>query len=235
MDNREAPLIKTKTSGAQQSTDKAPRRASAVPKKAKLGRPSQRNPGETRANILTGALKCFTEKGFAATTFAAVGREAGLTGPAIYQYFDSKGALYAATLEHIYEVLVPDIGTALIENHNFKTRLHQILQLTVDLHESNPAATAFLSSLPVEVRQEPTLKQHLSNRSSTVLSALTQVFDEAKASGEISPARSTESLSMFFFGSVMGLCLYHHASQKTAMREAVEVFFDIIEGRLLID
>ncbi|CAA0080746.1 HTH-type transcriptional regulator TtgR [Halioglobus japonicus] len=235
MTNRETSLTKTRAASAQKPAKAAHRRAAAAPKKAKLGRPSQRNPGETRSKILASALKCFTEKGFAATTFAAVGREAGLTGPAIYQYFDSKGALYAATLEHIYEVLVPDISIALIDNQNFKARLHQILLLTADLHESNPAATAFLSSLPVEVRQEPTLKQHLSNRSSTVLSALTRVFDDAKTSGEISSARSTDSLSMFFFGSVMGLCLYHHASQKTAMREAIEVFLDIVEGKLLSD
>lgn len=233
MANREAPL----TTGAHSSdhtgsaVDAAP---TAAPVK-KLGRPSQRNPGETRTNILSSALQCFSEKGFAATTFAAVGRGAGLTGPAIYQYFDSKGALYAATLERVYDELVPQIGTALVDNDRFKERLHQILQLAVDLHESNPAATAFLSSLPVEMRREPSLKLHLSNHSSSVLSALTQVFDDAKSSGEISSTHSTESLTMFFFGSVMGMCLYHHASQKTAMHEAVDVFFDIIEDRLWSD
>ncbi len=233
MANREAPLTITTALTAKQPGSTGGPRSTDSPVKAKLGRPSQRNPGETKANILSSALKCFTEKGFTATTFAAVGRGAGLTGPAIYPYFDSKGALYAATLEHIYEDLVPKISIALIDNHEFKDRLHQILQLAVNLHESNPAATAFLSSLPVEVRQEPDLKLHLSNRSTTVLSALTQVFDDAKAAGEISSTRSTESLTMFFFGTIMGLCLYHHASQKTAMHDAVEVFFDIIEGRLL--
>jgi AcrR family transcriptional regulator len=235
MANRESPLIRTSALSAKNPGNTAVPSNAASPVKAKLGRPSQRNPGETKTKILSSALQCFTEKGLAATTFAAVGRGAGLTGPAIYQYFDSKGALYAATLEHIYEDLVPNISIALIDNHRFKDRLHQILQLAVNLHERNPAATAFLSSLPVEVRQEPKLKLHLSNRSSTVLSALTQVFDDAKSAGEISTARSTESLTMFFFGSVMGLCLYHHASQKVAMREAVEVFFDIIEDRLLTD
>lgn len=233
MANRAVPLTKTSALSANNHVNEPGLSNTASPVKAKLGRPSQRNPGETKTKILSSALKCFTDKGFAATTFAAVGRGAGLTGPAIYQYFDSKGALYAATLEHVYENLVPDISTALIDNHGFKDRLRQILQLLVNLHESSPAATAFVSSLPVEVRQEPKLKLHLSNRSSTLLSALTQVFDDAKSAGEISSARSTESLTMFFFGSVMGLCLYHHASQKVAMHEAVEVFFDIIEDRLL--
>jgi AcrR family transcriptional regulator len=216
MVNREAPLTKTRALSINKSGKTAGSSNTAAPVKTKLGRPSQRNPGETKTNILSSALQCFTEKGFAATTFATVGRGAGLTGPSIYQYFDSKSALYAATLEH-----------------RFKDRLHQILQLAVNLHESNPAATAFLSSHLVEVRQEPKLKFHLSNKSSTVLSALTQVFDDAKSAGEISSTRSTESLTMFFFGSVMGLCLYHHASQKTAMHEALEVFFDLIEGKLL--
>lgn len=200
--------------------------------RAKVGRPSRRSPGETNAKILASALKCFTDKGFAATTFALVAKGADITGSAIYQYFDSKGALYAATLEHVYEDLVPDISAVLIDKESLRDRLHRILELTVSLHERNPAATAFLSSVPVEVRQEPTLKGYLSNRSSSLLSALAQVFDDAKAQGEISSARSTESLSMFFFGSVMGMFLYHHASQQVAMREAVEVFFDIIDNRL---
>jgi AcrR family transcriptional regulator len=235
MANQEAPLTETIALRGEKLGNGAGPFDTASPVKAKLGRPSQRNPGETKTNILSSALKCFTEKGYAATTFAAVARGAGLTGPAIYQYFDSKGALYAATREHIYEDLVPDISTALIDNNNFKDRLRQILQLAVNLHESNPAATAFLSSFPVEVRQEPKLKLQLSNSSSSLLTVLTQVFDDAKSAGEISSTRSTESLTMFFFGSVMGLCLYHHASQKTAMHEAVEVFFDVIEDRLLSD
>ena len=187
MAKSEAPLITISTRSTKTAEPSAVPANTTAPAKAKLGRPSRRNPGETRTRILSSALKCFTEKGFAATTFAAVGRGAGLTGPAIYQYFDSKGALYAATLEHIYSDLVPSISTTLVDSHSFKDRLHRIFELTVDLHESNPAATAFLSSLPVEVRQEPSLKQHLSNRSSTVLSALTRVFDDAKAAGEISP------------------------------------------------
>lgn len=229
MSHQEAPLTSTATNLPENAASPS---GTVAPVKAKLGRPSRRNPGETRKKILSSALKCFTEKGYTATTFAAVARGAGLTGPAIYQYFDSKGALYAATLEHIYADLAPDIRTALLDNHRLKDRLRQILQIAVNLHERNPAATAFLSSHPVEVRQDPELKLHLPNNSRSVVAAMTQVFDDAKSAGEISATHSTESLTMFFFGSVMGVCLYHHASQKTAMHEAVEVFFDIIEDKL---
>lgn len=203
--------------------------------KAKAGRPAQRSPGETTAKILSSALQCFTEKGFTATTFAAVARGAGITGSAIYQYYDSKGALYAATLEHVYEGLVPDISAALIDKQTFKDRLRRILQLMVNLNESNPVAMVFMSSVPVEVRQEPKLKAYLSNRSSALLSSLAQVFDDAKTQGEISSARSTDSLVMFFLSSCMGMSLYYHAVPKVTVRDATEVFFDIIENRLLQD
>lgn len=233
MSNREALMTKDTVAGAEYPGATGAQGQNATPVKARPGRPSQRNPGETRARILASALACFTEKGFAATTFAAVARGAGLTGPAIYQYFDSKGALYAATLEHIYEELLPDINDALLRSQGFKDRLTSILEVAVAVHESNPAATAFLSSHPAEVRHDPRLKEHLTGKPSTILSALRQVFVDARSKGEISAERSVESLTMFFFGSVMGLCLYQHAKQATSMREAVEVLFDLIDNRLL--
>ena len=220
--------------GGEKAQDTSAPLPAATPGKSKVGRPSQRNPGETRNNILRSALRCFTDKGFAATTFAAVARGAGVTGSAIYQYFDSKDSLYVATLEHVYSDLVPRTSSALIENRHFKDRLQRILQASADMHESNPAATAFLSAVPVELRRHPQLKPRLSDQSYTLLSALQQVFDDAKAAGEISTTRSTESLRKFFLGGLMGLCLYHHASEREQLREALEIFFDLFTGKLSI-
>ena len=48
--------------------------------------------------ILQAALTVFARMGFSGTTMDAVAAEAGLSKPTLYQYFDSKEALFAAMM-----------------------------------------------------------------------------------------------------------------------------------------
>jgi TetR/AcrR family transcriptional repressor of mexJK operon len=48
--------------------------------------------------VLDAALKVFSEAGYSGTTMDAVALEAGLSKPTLYQYFESKEALFSAML-----------------------------------------------------------------------------------------------------------------------------------------
>ena len=48
--------------------------------------------------ILDAALKVFADQGYSGTTMEAVAAEAGLSKPTLYQYFDSKDALFQAMM-----------------------------------------------------------------------------------------------------------------------------------------
>ena len=62
--------------------------------------PSRReqNRIDRERRILDAALKVFAEQGYSGTTMDAVAGEAGLSKPTLYQYFDSKDALFQAMM-----------------------------------------------------------------------------------------------------------------------------------------
>lgn len=58
----------------------------------------QQNRIERERRVLDAALKVFSEAGYSGTTMDAVALEAGLSKPTLYQYFESKEALFSAML-----------------------------------------------------------------------------------------------------------------------------------------
>ena len=61
---------------------------------------SNRTKGErTREAIMAAAADLFRERGFVETSLGDIGAAAGVSGPAIYRYFKSKGELLSVLLE----------------------------------------------------------------------------------------------------------------------------------------
>lgn len=58
----------------------------------------EKNRLEKRQRALDAALTVFSENGYAAATMDAIAMEAGLTKPTLYQYFNSKQALFQAMM-----------------------------------------------------------------------------------------------------------------------------------------
>ena len=56
---------------------------------------------ETRARIVTAALKMFGERGFDGASTRDIATSAGVNAPALQYYFDSKEGVYLACAEHI--------------------------------------------------------------------------------------------------------------------------------------
>ena len=62
--------------------------------------PGPRTKGErTRQAIMASATELFRERGFRETSLADIGGAAGVSGPAIYRYFKSKGELLSVLIE----------------------------------------------------------------------------------------------------------------------------------------
>src|SRR5215468_7886796 len=78
--------------------------------------PRERHRLQTREEILDAALAVMAEQGVAALNLTEVARRVGLRQPSLYQYFDSRTAVYDALFERgwraHYEIL-----TAAINGH----------------------------------------------------------------------------------------------------------------------
>lgn len=78
--------------------------------------PRERRRAQTREEILDAALAVMTEQGVAALNLTEVARRVGLRQPSLYQYFDSRTAVYDALFERgmrtHHNLLAAAIGAA---------------------------------------------------------------------------------------------------------------------------
>ncbi len=57
---------------------------------------------DRRATIHTAAIAVFAENGFGATSMARIADRAGMSRPALYQYFDNKEDIFRSTLDNAF-------------------------------------------------------------------------------------------------------------------------------------
>ncbi len=223
-----------KTKAAQADT---PRKPAASKKVRRLGRP----PGKTRDTqieiILAVARKHFAERGYESTTFKDIGLEAGMTRTALYSYFDTKAALYLATLNDIHNEFLPDFMKTMEECKTLRERFKRIVMSSCAAHARDSNITGFLSAMPLEMRRHPELVDVLRERNTIAYRAMAAIFEEARANGEIRSTASTVNLVAAFFGGAVGVGLLHYgaqaySAQPPSLSKAMSVFVTMSEGKI---
>lgn len=172
------------------------------------GTPRERRRAQTREEILDAALAVMTEQGVAALNLTEVARRVGLRQPSLYQYFDSRTAVYDALFER---------G---MRSH------HDLLAAAVDsADEGWPAARAAAKATLRLATDQPVLSQLLftpavpgfapSERayapSLRAYRLLRVAIDNAVAHGHLHPAAATDNGVAMYIALVAGV-----AAQQTA-------------------
>jgi AcrR family transcriptional regulator len=193
------------------------------------GRPPGSTSDTTRANILRSARICFALKGFGESTNRDIAERAGVTAPAIYQYFDSKVELYVtAAGEAIADVAVHMRAQAASE-HGAAAALGAIVISLLGLHEKDPSLAAFLSAVPSELRRHPEIARRFRPDRSDVSEILITLVQRAVAAGELDPADAGRVAEMFI-ACMLGLSQY--AAFHDRGRPVATAFAELLEGRL---
>lgn len=109
-----------------------------MPRQAKV-RPHE--PG--REKILEAALELFGERGYEATSIAAIGARAEITKSVLYHYFSSKSDLYGAILQAQSRALVEHVAGALPTDPE-APRLRAGVEAYLDFLAGRPAAWRLL-------------------------------------------------------------------------------------------
>jgi AcrR family transcriptional regulator len=100
----------------------------------------------TRQRILDAAVARFAGQGFRDTTVAAVARDAGVTAPAVHQYFGSKQELFHAAFEY-------DVAPVLAAFHGGAGPGRQLaLDSTAAQHGLVPRVAAEFAEHPLAMR-----------------------------------------------------------------------------------
>jgi AcrR family transcriptional regulator len=84
--------------------------------------------GDRRAVIHAAAIREFSARGFAATSMANIADAAGMSRPALYQYFRNKGDILASAFTSLMDVAVDAALAALSEPGTTAERLERCMQ-----------------------------------------------------------------------------------------------------------
>lgn len=162
----------------------------------RLGRPPGSTSDATRRRIVDAACECFGEKGYEQTTNRDIGDRAGVTAPAIYQYFDSKQALFLECFRAAHRDTVGYLRGAVAPAKTSREALKMLVVAYAETWRSFPAASAFLSSIPGEVRRHPDIAPMLAAEPNTVLTIVTEIIERGVQNGEIDRAMAGSIASM---------------------------------------
>lgn len=130
--------------------EKAPRRP---------GRKPQARSAATRESILDASLECLVERGYARTATADVAERAGVSRGAQLHHFPTRAGLLAATVEHLAERRLAELGRTLERRERAGDEIDAAVDFIWNAY-SDPTAYASLELL-IASRTDDDLLAHL--------------------------------------------------------------------------
>ncbi|GAA1276754.1 hypothetical protein GCM10009609_44700 [Pseudonocardia aurantiaca] len=167
-----------------------------------LDGPRERRRRQTREEILDAALDVVTEQGVAALNLSEVARRVGLRQPSLYQYFDSRLAVYDALFERGMAQHLDLVRSAIAANPPGLAALRAIAVGTVRYSVEHPAF-AQLMFFPAIPGFEPSGQAY--QPSLEVQKLTTAAVAAAVQRSELHPAAATEQGLALFIALAAGI------------------------------
>ena len=205
----------------------------AQPLKRRRGRPPASTSATTRTRILAAARACFAKDGYDKTTNKEIAEAAGLTTGAIYHYFDSKPALFAAVATETSELIRREFLDALQDTGpTFVGQVTAIWDRAATLHESDRSYAGFAMISPIErLRHEEIPVEVVGHAPHEVLR---EIVTSARARGELAADLDDETVLNVLVVITLGLAQSAAASDSVEdHRRTTEAFRRVLDGTLL--
>ena len=155
---------------------------------SQLGRPVGANGEQTRARIITAAMRCVAEVGYSQATIREIARAADMTSGSLYHYFPNKSELLKATVKEIDEIAHPRLRAAAQRaDDDVVDRLGAVLDESDRLMREYPHLAAFDRAM----RAQSTAHRRVGRPRHPGLKALrdiiNDVIEDARARGALPP------------------------------------------------
>ncbi len=151
--------------------------------------PRERHRRQTREEILDAALAVMTDNGVAALNLTEVARRVGLRQPSLYQYFNSRTAVYDALFERGMQAHHDAVAAALARAPAGWSAVRAAMTATLRFAARHPVLAQFLFTravpgfVPSEHAYAPSLRQYELIRAAVAAAA---------ERGDLHPAASSE-------------------------------------------
>jgi AcrR family transcriptional regulator len=165
-----------------------------------MGRPIRSDGRQTRQAILDAALDLFADNGYFGTSLRDIAASVGIRDSALYNYFESKEALFNALLATDREAKAGQLASFLAEPMtDARSVLERLASLVLDTFCAPRQQRMFLVIMSDGMRLAKQGRVDLIERMTSCAAPLIELMRRLIASGDLSP-REPELLAMEFMG-----------------------------------
>ena len=187
-----------------------------------MPRVSEEYRARRRAEILTGAARCFARDGFHSTSMAAIIAETGLSAGVVYRYFRSKDEVIAgvaemtlSTADTLFRSLLADGATPSPQD-----TVHAMVNGIVERAAHDPTTGVDLTRIAIQVWAETTRNPELHARTNAAFLQLrdhcTEIVRRWQAAGNLPADATPEHAAAAIIGMAQGFWLQRVVTSSTS-------------------
>lgn len=183
------------------------------------------------------ALELFAENGYNGTSLSDIAKRVGIKKPSLYNHFDSKEALYFATIEDVFLTYVDHVNESLadIKVETVKAKLKQALISTAQFLSSHDIGMMYMRVLmfpPIDLRENIVKRFELWEGETDEI--YIRLFEEGSKRNEIQPGDIQIYLQAFYTlldGISTDMFIYSKEKVDAKLEAGWMVFWDGIRVR----
>lgn len=176
-----------------------------------------KDPEVRKKEILKGALKVFSKKGYDKTTITDIAKELGISQGLCYRYYASKEEIYDAALEEYSDYIVNfNIGRFRDDERSFKEKIRSFSGY-VEEYKSPESDNKLMYELFHGENSHKMHDQLMMKTASKLVPFIKGELQIAKDNGEIQIS-DIDAFSYFFVYGQVGMLINENYSQDTSNR-----------------
>ncbi len=184
----------------------------AAPKLQKAPSPRrQRDPEQTRAEILQVAADEFAEHGFSGARVDRIAAQMRTTKRMIYYYFGSKEELYVAVLERAYAAIREAEQEIDVDHLDPIAAIRRLAELTFDHHEANPSFLRLVSIENIHRAEHLRHSSQIANLNVPAIDLIARILDRGYAAGTF--VRRVDAIDLHMM--ISAFCVFRISNQHT--------------------
>jgi len=152
---------------------------------SQLGRPVGANGEQTRARIITAAMRCVAEVGYSQATIREIARAAEMTSGSLYHYFPNKSELLRVTVREIDEIAFPRLRAAAARGDDVVDRLGAVLDESDRLMREYPHLAAFDRAIRAESTARSGRPKYAGLKA--LRDIINEIIEDARSQGALPP------------------------------------------------
>jgi AcrR family transcriptional regulator len=171
----------------------------------------QRDPEQTRAEILQVAADEFAEHGFAGARVDRIAAQMRTTKRMIYYYFGSKEDLYLAVLERAYAAIRREEQEIDVDHLDPIAAIRRLAELTFDHHEANPSFLRLVSIENIHRAEHLRRSSQIANLNVPAIDLIARILERGYASGAF--VRRVDAIDLHMM--ISAFCVFRVSNQHT--------------------